>query len=217
MAGIVMPRDPELRARVHDRIEPLTITLLLPVFFVVVGLSTRIDTLDRPYLWGLTALVVAVATVGKWGGSTVAARLMGENWYDANTIGLLMNTRGLTELVILSVGLELGVVNATVFTIMVIMALVTTLMATPLIAVVGHLQDRATTSRAGRPRGDDLILGHRIGCTSHQSGDQSAAVRGSAIGQPPMPPGGVTLRIRSSPTGKVSGSEYHTYGDSHSL
>jgi K+:H+ antiporter len=136
MAGAVMPRRPELHDLVHDRLRHATLTLLLPVFFVVVGLSTRIDRLGSLYLWGVTLLIIAVAVAGKLGGSMIAARLLGERWRDAASVGILMNTRGLTELVILSVGLELGVINSTIFTMMVLMALVTTLMATPLLALV---------------------------------------------------------------------------------
>lgn len=142
MAGAVMPRRPDIRRDVYDRLESPTLTFLLPVFFVVVGLSTRIGLLDTAYLWGITALVIATAIAGKWGGSMVAARLVGEQWRDAAVIGVLMNTRGLTELVILSVGLELGVIDTTLFTIMVLMALATTLMATPVLAVISPLYHR---------------------------------------------------------------------------
>jgi len=131
-----MPRSQQTQAEVRDRLEQTTVTFLLPVFFVVVGLATRVDLLDDAYLWGVTALIIAVAIAGKWGGSMLAARAFGESWRDAATIGVLMNTRGLTELVILSVGLELGVINDSVFTMMVIMALVTTLMATPILALI---------------------------------------------------------------------------------
>ena len=136
LAGTAMPRGNGTQQEVKLRLETVTLALLLPVFFVVVGLATRIDLLDRAYLWGVTLAVIAVAIVGKWGGSMIAARITGERWRDANVIGILMNTRGLTELVILSVGLELGVINETIFTIMVLMALVTTLMATPMLALV---------------------------------------------------------------------------------
>jgi Kef-type K+ transport system membrane component KefB len=142
MAGAIMPRRPEVQMEIHDRLETTTLTLLLPIFFVVVGLSTRVDMLDSAYMWGLTALVVAAAILGKWGGSMLAARVTGESWQDAAAIGILMNTRGLTELVILTVGFELGVITTTVFTIMVLMALVTTLMATPALALVSPLYHR---------------------------------------------------------------------------
>jgi Kef-type K+ transport system membrane component KefB len=145
MAGAVMPRERGIERDVRDKLETATLTLLLPVFFVVVGLATRIDLLDSAYLWAITALVVATAIAGKWGGSMVAARLTGESWRDAAAIGVLMNTRGLTELVILSVGLELEVISPAVFTIMVLMALVTTLMATPMLALVSPLYHRGMT------------------------------------------------------------------------
>lgn len=135
LAGAVLPRG-EGTPGMIKALEVPTLTFLLPVFFVVVGLATRIDLLASAYLWGITALVTATAIVGKWGGAALAARAVGETWRDATTIGLLMNTRGLTELVILTVGLELGVIGPEIFTAMVIMALVTTLMATPLLGLV---------------------------------------------------------------------------------
>lgn len=136
MAGAVIPRRAEIQQSIKKNLELATLTLLLPVFFAVVGLSTRIDLLDDPYLWAITAAVIVTAIAGKWGGSMLAARAMGESWRDAAAIGVLMNTRGLTELVILTVGLELGIITPTLFTIMVIMALVTTLMATPILALI---------------------------------------------------------------------------------
>lgn len=133
LAGVVMPRREPWRQEVHARLETTVTHLLLPVFFVVVGLGTRVDLLTSPALWAVTALVIAVAIAGKFGGATLAARLAGETWRSSVTIGVLMNTRGLTEIVILTVGLELGVITPTLFTIMLLMALVTTLMAAPLL------------------------------------------------------------------------------------
>lgn len=132
-----MPRSVVTRATFTAQLESVTTAILLPVFFVVVGLSTQLGLLDDAYLWGVTLLVIAVAVTGKLGGASLAARWVGESWRDATTIGVLMNTRGLTELVILTVGLELGVIGDTLFTVMVIMALVTTLMAAPLLRLLG--------------------------------------------------------------------------------
>jgi Kef-type K+ transport system membrane component KefB len=146
MSGAIMPRRPELHEEIHQRLEHATLAFLLPVFFVVVGLATRVDLLNSPFLLGVTVLVIATAIAGKWGGSMVAARFMGEKWQDAAAIGILMNTRGLTELVILSVGLELGVISTTVFTMMVLMALVTTLMATPMLALISPIYHRGMTA-----------------------------------------------------------------------
>lgn len=155
IAGTAMPRKSEIRDAIHHRLEPAVVTFLLPVFFVVVGLATRVDLLDSVYLWGLTLLVIATAVAGKWGGSMIAARIVGETWRDAASIGILMNTRGLTELVILTVGLELGVITTTFFTMGVLMALVTTLMATPLLALISPMYHRGMTAHEGHGKSDD--------------------------------------------------------------
>jgi Kef-type K+ transport system membrane component KefB len=147
MAGAAMPRKPKIQHEIHEKLQTATLTFLLPVFFMVVGLATRVDLLNSFYLFGVTLLVIAVAIAGKWGGSMVAARITGESWQDAAAIGVLMNTRGLTELVILSVGLELGVITTTLYTIMVLMALVTTLMATPMLALISPIYHRGMTSK----------------------------------------------------------------------
>lgn len=141
IAGVVMPRNPQAVGHMRAQLEPVVLTLLLPVFFVVVGLDTRIDLLGSPYLIGVTVGIVAVAIAGKLGGSLLAARLVGETWRDATLIGVLLNTRGLTELVILSVGLRMGVITPVVFTVMVIMALVTTFMAVPLVGLLRPSSD----------------------------------------------------------------------------
>ena len=133
LAGVVMPRTPGERLLLVDRLEVAVGTLLLPVFFMMVGLSTELGLVDTPQLWALTVAVIAVAVGGKLGGAGLAARAVGETWRDAWTIGVLMNTRGLTEVVILSVGLERGIIDETTFTMMVMMALVTTLAAVPLL------------------------------------------------------------------------------------
>jgi len=136
LAGAVMPRDPEWQRGVEAKLESMISVLLLPMFFGLVGLSTRIDQLTTAGLWLTALLVVVVATVGKLGGASLAARLTGDRWTESLLIGVLMNTRGLTEVVILTVGMQLGVVSSTLFTIMVLMALVTTFMAAPLITVL---------------------------------------------------------------------------------
>lgn len=146
MAGAAMPRKPKIVHEIHERLQTATVTFLLPVFFMVVGIATRVDALNSFYLWGITLLVIATAIAGKLGGSMIAARITGETWQDAAAIGILMNTRGLTELVILTVGLELGVITTTLYTIMVLMALVTTLMATPMLALISPIYHRGMTA-----------------------------------------------------------------------
>jgi Kef-type K+ transport system membrane component KefB len=155
MAGAVVFRDTNVQQEIHERLEHVTVTLLLPIFFVVVGLATRVDLLNTAYLWAITALVIVTAIAGKWGGSMLAARVMGESWKDSAAIGILMNTRGLTELIILSVGLQLGVITTTVFTIMVLMALTTTLMATPMLALISPTYRRGMTGSSPAGTGGD--------------------------------------------------------------
>ena len=136
LAGAVLPKG---RQFVHDltaKLEDVTVVLLLPLFFAFTGLRTRFGLVSGPELWLYCALVVAVAVLGKFGGSTVAARVTGMPWRSAGAIGVLMNTRGLMELVILNVGLDLGVLSPTLFAMMVLMALATTFMTSPLLQLI---------------------------------------------------------------------------------
>ena len=133
MAGLVMPKKEPMIARVVERIESLSLALLLPLFFALTGLRTRVDLLAGRSMWGYTAAIVATAVLGKLAGAAFTARATGMNWKDSLGLGVLMNTRGLVELVILNAGLDLGVLSPPLFTMMVLMALVTTLMTTPLL------------------------------------------------------------------------------------
>ena len=128
--GAAMPRG-EIARRIEKQVQPLTVNLLLPLFFVYSGLNTRIGLVNSFALWGLALLVLLAATLGKGGACYAAARLSGEPHREAVGIGALMNARGLMELIILNIGLERGVITPTLFSIMVIMAIVTTLTALP--------------------------------------------------------------------------------------
>ena len=128
--GAAMPRG-EIAKRIEAQVQPLTVNLLLPLFFVYSGLNTRIGLVNSPALWGLALLILLAATLGKGGACYAAARLGGEPHREAVGIGALMNARGLMELIILNIGLERGVITPTLFSIMVIMAIVTTLTALP--------------------------------------------------------------------------------------
>lgn len=134
--GMAMPRNAGLTEDVTHRIEDFVVILLLPMFFAYTGLRTNIGLLDRPLLWGITLLLIAVAVVGKFFGAMIAARLTGFSWRPAAVIGTLMNTRGLTELIVLNLALEKGVISDALFAMLVIMALVTTFMAGPLLKVL---------------------------------------------------------------------------------
>jgi Kef-type K+ transport system membrane component KefB len=144
VAGLVMPRRPDWQRALADRIGGVVGALLLPIFFAVVGIATRVDQFTWAGL-ALLAGVTVVAIVGKLGGASVAARLAGESWRDALTIGVLMNTRGITEIVILSTGLQLGLISPMVFTAMVLMALLTTAMAAPALRLVRRERAAAAT------------------------------------------------------------------------
>ncbi|MBZ5509092.1 MAG: cation:proton antiporter [Acidobacteriia bacterium] len=133
MAGLAVPKNPKLISEAVEKIESLALALLLPLFFALTGLRTRIDLLAGERAWIYTAAIIAVAIVGKFAGATLASRATGTPWKDSAALGVLMNTRGLVELVVLNVGLELGILSPQLFTMMVIMALVTTFMAAPVL------------------------------------------------------------------------------------
>jgi Kef-type K+ transport system membrane component KefB len=146
-AGVILPKNESLVRDVSERIDPLTSVLLLPLFFAFTGLRTSIGVLNGAAAWVDCALIVAVAVAGKLAGCAVTMRLTGASWREAITVGILMNTRGLIELVILNVGLDLGVISPPLFSMMVIMAFVTTVMASPLLDLV-RPRAAARSSRA---------------------------------------------------------------------
>jgi len=136
VAGIIMPDDPSFRKLVTEKIEDFALILLLPIFFAYTGLRTQIGLLNNISLWIDCSLIIFIAIAGKFLGSALAARIMGESAKDSLVIGVLMNTRGLVELVVLNIGYELGVLNATMFTMLVLMALVTTFMTSPVLNII---------------------------------------------------------------------------------
>jgi Kef-type K+ transport system membrane component KefB len=131
--GAILPKDRGLAHALARRLEAVVVIVFLPLFFASSGLQTRIGLLASGRDWAVTGAVVLVACAGKLGGCSFAARLTGYSWRDATALGLLMNMRGLMELIVLNIGLELGVISPTVFSMMVIMALVTTFMVAPLL------------------------------------------------------------------------------------
>jgi Kef-type K+ transport system membrane component KefB/nucleotide-binding universal stress UspA family protein len=133
LLGAVMPKDEELVRELAIKTEDFVLIFLLPIFFAYSGLKTQIGLLNSPNLWLLSALILLVAIGGKYTGAYVADRLSGIDKREASALGWLMNTRGLTELIVLNIGLELGVITPLLFTMLVIMALVTTFMTSPLL------------------------------------------------------------------------------------
>ncbi|WP_395059119.1 cation:proton antiporter [Flavobacterium sp.] len=139
MTGVIMPDVSKFRNIFIEKVEDVALILLLPLFFVFTGLRTQIGLINDPYLWKITGFIILVAVVGKFVGSALAAKFVGQNWKDSLTIGALMNTRGLMELVVLNIGYDLGVLTSEMFTMMVIMALVTTFMTGPALDLINHV------------------------------------------------------------------------------
>jgi Kef-type K+ transport system membrane component KefB len=134
VAGLAMPKAEVFVGSITSRLEELLSVVLLPLFFAVTGIRMNLGVIDGGAMWLLCAAVVLVATVGKAGGTMAGALASGLSWRDAASLGALMNTRGLMELVILNLGLEIGIITRPIFTMMVIMALMTTALTTPALA-----------------------------------------------------------------------------------
>lgn len=139
MAGAIMPENIKFRNIFIEKVEDVAMVLLLPLFFVFTGLRTQIGLLNDGSLWGITGIIILVAVTGKFFGSALAAKFVGQSWKDSLSIGALMNTRGLVELVVLNIGYDLGVLDPTVFAMLVIMALVTTFMTSPALDLINSI------------------------------------------------------------------------------
>jgi Kef-type K+ transport system membrane component KefB len=133
MAGLVMPRRSRLADAAESQIQAFILLVLLPLFFAYTGLRTDIGLLDRPELWLIAGGLLLVAIAGKFLGAMFAARISGFDWRGSAVMGTLMNTRGLTELIVLNIALEAGVISKALFAALVLMALITTFMAGPLL------------------------------------------------------------------------------------
>jgi Kef-type K+ transport system membrane component KefB/nucleotide-binding universal stress UspA family protein len=134
--GAVIPKEGGFARALTEKLEDLVVVFLLPLFFAYSGLRTQIGLLDTGEAWFMCALVVLVACAGKFGGSAIAARLTGLSWRESSALGILMNTRGLMELIVINIGLDLGVISPALFTMLVVMALATTFATTPLLGLL---------------------------------------------------------------------------------
>jgi Kef-type K+ transport system membrane component KefB len=155
-AGAIMPKDMNFAHDIRIKLRPLVVVLLLPLFFAFTGLRTSIGLIIAPAMIVYCGLIFLVAVAGKFGGSMVAARVMGMPWRESASIGVLMNTRGLIELVILNIGLDIGVLTPPLFSMMVVMAVGTTLMTTPLLSWV-----YPQTAAQDLPPANAQVLPHR--------------------------------------------------------
>jgi Kef-type K+ transport system membrane component KefB len=152
--GAVLPHDSAIARALKGKLEDLVTVLLLPAFFAFTGMRTRIGLVSGVEQWLVCGLIILVATAGKFGGTLVSARLTGLGWRESTALGLLMNTRGLMELIALNIGLDMKVISPTLFAMMVLMALATTMATAPLL----HLLTPRTVPAGAGPQADTSSL-----------------------------------------------------------
>jgi Kef-type K+ transport system membrane component KefB/nucleotide-binding universal stress UspA family protein len=192
--GAVVPKQGGMARALAERMEDLVLIVFLPLFFVSSGLKTEIGLVDTGERWLVFGLITFIACAGKFGGSVAAARLTGLRWREASAIGVLMNTRGLMELVVLSIGLDLGVISPAIFSMMVLMALFTTFITSPLIGwlypaerVAQETMDREETEAdAEVPAPQPATASYSVMvCLSHrQAGAALAGMASAVVGDP---------------------------------
>ena len=137
MAGVCFPRVERWQAAMRAKLDMLVSVLLLPLFFALTGMRTRLDLLNGGRVWFWAGIVLVAAVFGKMGGAALAARWNGQTWKDAAALGALLNTRGLVELIVLNIAYNVGAFTPTLFTMLVVMALVTTMITTPILNMLG--------------------------------------------------------------------------------
>jgi Kef-type K+ transport system membrane component KefB len=156
MAGVIMPDNAKFRSIFIEKLEDVALVLFLPLFFVYTGLRTQIGLLNDPALWKDFGLILLVAVGGKFFGSAFAAKFVGQNWKDSLSIGALMNTRGLMELVVLNIAYDLGVLSPEIFAMLVLMALVTTFMTGPALAFINYVfREKELAALPSRTQGEE--------------------------------------------------------------
>jgi Kef-type K+ transport system membrane component KefB len=172
MFGAVMPKDGQFIKHLGDKVEDFTVLFLLPLFFAYTGLRTELGLLGSAKLWLLCGVIIATAVAGKFGGVTLAARFYGMNWRRSALLGVLMNTRGLMELIILNIGLSFGVLSKPLFAMMVVMALTTTFMTTPLMRLLYSPArqrkelEEAAREEAAKVAGVHIVVPVSLGATA---------------------------------------------------
>jgi Kef-type K+ transport system membrane component KefB len=137
LAGVCFPRVPQWKLALRERLDMLVSVLLLPLFFALTGMRTRLDLLNDGAMWLWAGVVLLAAVFGKMGGAALAARWTGQSWRDAAALGALLNTRGLVELIVLNIAYSVGAFTPTLFTMLVVMALVTTMLTSPILSLLG--------------------------------------------------------------------------------
>ncbi len=142
MAGVVMPENMNFKRVFTEKIEDLSLVVLLPLFFVSTGLRTEIGLINSGHLWMICLLITLVAIIGKFGGTLLASRYVGLNWNHSLSLGVLMNAKGLMELIVLNIGYELGILSPEIFAMLVIMALITTAITGPGLNLIEWLRPK---------------------------------------------------------------------------
>ena len=138
IAGVVMPPNMRFKEALAGKVEDISLLLLLPIFFAFTGLRTQIGLLNEGHLWITCLVVIGTAVLGKFGGTTLSARFVGQSWKDSLSLGALMNTRGLMELIVLNIGYDLGILSPEIFAILVLMAVATTFMTGPCLDLINY-------------------------------------------------------------------------------
>jgi Kef-type K+ transport system membrane component KefB len=136
LLGAIVPHSSRIAREFSAKLKDPVTVLLLPAFFALTGMRTQIGLLSDWHEWGICIVIVLVATIGKFGGTLAAARLTGHGWRESAALGNLMNTRGLMELIVLNIGLDLGIISPLLFTMMVLMALATTMATSPVLSAL---------------------------------------------------------------------------------
>jgi Kef-type K+ transport system membrane component KefB len=155
--GVILPRRTAYIDCIRN-IDKINSLLFLPLFFVYSGLRTQIGLISAPALWLICLAVLLIACIGKIAGGTLSVRWMGDSWKNSLTLGVLMNTRGLVELIVLNIGLDLGILSPTLFVMLVIMAIITTMMASPLLPLLGYRQSGQSTPQKDLPESTEVSL-----------------------------------------------------------
>jgi Kef-type K+ transport system membrane component KefB len=137
LAGVCFPRIKSWQSAIRTRLDTIVSVLLLPLFFALTGMRTRLDLLSGGRIWFWTGVVLVAAIAGKMGGAVLAARWTGQSWQNAMALGALLNTRGLVELIVLNIAYNAHVFSPTLFTMLVVMALITTMVTTPILNLLG--------------------------------------------------------------------------------
>ncbi|HRI72293.1 MAG TPA: cation:proton antiporter, partial [Polyangium sp.] len=186
--GACIPKEGGLAEGIAHKIEDLVVVLLLPLFFAYSGLRTQIGLLNTSQHWTICGVLIILACIGKFGGSTIAARWTGLSWRESSALGILMNTRGLMELVVLNIGLDMGVISTTLFTMMVLMALFTTFITTPILQRVypferfaSELADSPIATPMPIPQQPDFTL---VMCVADTRIGPAMAILGRALCAP---------------------------------